>query len=103
MEMTTTTETSALLTRDQAITNLIGSVALEETALANILQAEGEKIKAVIAAEDVTTDEIMCVNKSVQSMTGAITMLEIVLKTKLDLVSCEICPQCTQTNDEEDK
>lgn len=36
--------TASATTRDQAITDLIQSVALEETALSHILNAEGEKI-----------------------------------------------------------
>jgi hypothetical protein len=103
--MTETTNTT-LLTREQAITNLIGSVSLEEEALADILQAESAKLNAVINNEKTSTDEILCVNKSVQSMTNAITRLEIVLQTKLELVSCEICPICnagdTDNGDEDD-
>ena len=37
--------TASATTRDQAITDLIQSVALEETALSHILNAEGEKIQ----------------------------------------------------------
>ena len=41
--------TASTTTREQAITDLIQSVALEETALSHILNAEGEKIQKVVA------------------------------------------------------
>ena len=41
--------TASTTTRDQAITDLIQSVALEETALSHILNAEGEKIQKMVA------------------------------------------------------
>ncbi|MEG0073165.1 MAG: hypothetical protein RR922_01530 [Clostridia bacterium] len=79
-------------TRDQAITDVIESVALEETALSHILNAEGEKLQAVIAMPGVTADELLIVNKSVQKMVNAITRLETILQGKIDIFSCEICP-----------
>lgn len=81
-------------TRTQAVTDLIESIALEETALSHILNAEGEKIQAAVAMTDVTTSELLCVNKSVEAMVNAISRLEMVLQAKLELVSCEICPSC---------
>lgn len=70
-------------TRTQAITDLIQSVALEETALSHILNAEGEKIQKVVAMEGVTTDELLAVNKSVESMVNAVSRLEMILQSKL--------------------
>lgn len=37
------------ITRDVAISNIIQSVALEQTAISHILNAEGEKIQKVVA------------------------------------------------------
>lgn len=85
---------SSTTTRDQAVTDLIQSVALEETALSHILNAEGEKLQAVIAMKEIGTKELLCVNKSVQSMVNAVTRLEMVLQAKLELVACDICPDC---------
>ncbi len=76
------------VTREEAITDLIASIALEETALSHILNAEGEKLQAVIAIEGVTQEELLAVNKSVECMVKAITSLEMVLKSKLDVVTC---------------
>lgn len=76
----------------QAITDLIESIALQETALSHILNAEGEKLQAVIKTTNVTNDVLLKTNKSVQSMVNAITRLEMILQSKLELVSCQICP-----------
>ncbi len=74
--------------REQAISDLIESIALEETALSHILNAEGEKLQKVIAIEGVTAEELLAVNKSVECMVKAITQLEMVLKSKLDVLTC---------------
>lgn len=87
--------TPSQTTREQSVTDLIESVALEETALSHILNAEGEKLQAVIAMTAITTSELLCVNKSVQSMVNAVTRLEMVLQAKLELISCDICPTCS--------
>lgn len=77
-------------TRSQAITDIIESVALEQTALSHILNAEGEKIQAIVIKAK-TGDEMLAVNKSVQSMVNAVTRLEMVLQAKLELFSDCAC------------
>lgn len=69
-----------------AATSLIQSIALEETAISHILNAEGEKIQKVLCLHDCDCKQILEVNKSVESMVDKITSLELVLKAKLDLV-----------------
>ncbi len=76
--------------RKQAITDLIASIALEEAALAHILNAEGEKLQAVIGMKSATKEDLLKVNKSVECMVKAITSLEMVLKSKLDVVTCDL-------------
>ncbi len=71
--------------RCQAVTDIIESVALEQAALSHILNAEGEKLQAVIAMPDVTTDDLLTVNKSVRAMVESITRLEMLLQAKLGL------------------
>lgn len=73
-------------TRFQAITDLVESVALEEAALAHILNAEGEKIQAIVALAT-TAEELIAVNTSVEAMVQSVTALELVLKDKLSLFS----------------
>ena len=74
-------------TRDQAITDLIESVALEEAALSHILNAEGEKMQAVISMSDATPEQLLKLNSSVQQTINAVTRLEMMLQAKLDLFS----------------
>ncbi|MDR2889955.1 MAG: hypothetical protein LBV33_09005, partial [Lachnospiraceae bacterium] len=71
--------------RDQAITDLVESVALQETALSHILNAEGEKMQAIIAMPDATPEQLMELNRSVNKMINAVTRLEMMLQSKLEL------------------
>lgn len=75
--------TASTTTRDQAITDLIQSVALEETALSHILNAEGEKIQKMVALPDVTPEVLLAANKSVESMVNAVSRLEMIIQSKL--------------------
>ena len=82
--------TASTTTRDQAVTDLIQSIALEETALSHILNAEGEKIQKVIAYQDVTPELLLATNKSVESMVNAVARLEMILQSKLTtlMIAC---------------
>ena len=71
----------------QAITDLIESIALEETALSHILNAEGEKLQKIISMEQITVDQICEVNNTVMNMVVAIQGLESTLKEKLEFIS----------------
>lgn len=87
----TSTTTTAVSHRCQAIHDLMESVALQQAALAHILNAEGEKLQKVVSTEDVTVDQILVTNKSVESMVNSISDLEMILKSKLDLFGDCIC------------
>ena len=76
---------SSNITRSQAITDIIQSVALEQAALSHILNAEGEKLQRVLAYETIAAETILQTNKSVESMVDSVAQLETVLKQKLDL------------------
>ncbi|MEG1710256.1 MAG: hypothetical protein RR316_00460 [Clostridia bacterium] len=77
-------------TTAQAINDLIESVALEETGLSHIINAEGEKIQAFLAIPGVTPSQLLAVNASVQATLNAISNLEMILQDKLNLFSGEI-------------
>jgi hypothetical protein len=77
-------------TREQAITDIISSVALQEAALAHILNAEGEKMQAIIAMPGVTPDQLLDLNRSVSQMVSAVTRLEMTLQSKLELFAEEL-------------
>lgn len=75
-------------TVEQSITDIIESVALIETALAHIINAEGEKIQKALCV----TDDICVINKTNESVTkliSKITFLEQVLVEKLE-IACKI-------------
>lgn len=80
-------------TRCQAITDLIGSVALEQAALSHILNAEGEKVQRMVAAA-ATSAELFAVNNSVRAMVNAVSRLELVLLAKLELFEDCLCAEC---------
>lgn len=73
--------------RYQAVTDIVQSVALEETALSHILNAEAEKLSKITNMEGVTYDEVLKANKSVEQMVNSIASLEIMLMHKLELVN----------------
>lgn len=80
--------------RCQAITDIITSVALEQTALSHVLNAEGEKIQKIVA-DSQSAEEMLAVNKSVESMVNAVARLEMVLQGKLELFGDCLCDECT--------
>ncbi len=75
------------VTTVQAVNDLIESVALEETGLSHILNAEGEKIQAFVHMPGVTPAQLLAVNASVQGTVDAVTRLTMVLQSKLALFS----------------
>lgn len=83
-------------TREQAISDIITSVALEQTGLSHILNAEGEKLQAVIA-QATDSETLLAVNESVRSTISAVTRLEMVLQAKLELFKDCLCPPETTT------
>lgn len=68
---------------EQALTDIIESIAVEETALSGVLSSEGDILqKAKNAA--CTTDELICVNESVNSIIKNVARLQVLLQFKLD-------------------
>lgn len=64
--------------------NIIESVALEQTALSHILNAEGEKLQKILSISN-NPKEILKVNKDIRNTISDITHLEYVLYDKLRL------------------
>lgn len=79
------------ITREDAIGEIIESIAMEESSLSHILNAESEKIMAVVENPSATVEQILAVNRSVRSTIGAITRLESALLAKLELFQPIIC------------
>ncbi|MEG2146903.1 MAG: hypothetical protein RRY06_09820 [Lachnospiraceae bacterium] len=80
----------------QQISDLIESVALEETAVGAIANAEGAKIQHITAMPNVTANQLLCLNESVTNTTNAMALLESILMQKLNTVNCQIdgSPKC---------
>lgn len=91
--------TPGTTTRPQAVSDIIESVALEQTGLSHILNAEGEKIQKAVASG--TIAQMLAVNKSVQHMVSTVAHLEMILQSKLELFSDCLCPPvpCTPLTD----
>ncbi|WP_312694928.1 hypothetical protein [Caproiciproducens sp.] len=78
-------------TRCQAVSDIIASVALEQTALSHILNAEGEKLQTAVSGTDIASAQLLETEKSVGNMVDAISRLEIILQSKLALFGGCIC------------
>ncbi|MGI6070024.1 MAG: hypothetical protein ACOYBE_06310 [Blautia sp.] len=81
-------------TEEGAVTDVITSVALLESALSHILNAEGEKMERIMEMENVTETELLCMNRSSEFMIDVITRLEMILQAKLETVLLQ--SPCTQ-------
>lgn len=64
-----------------ALTAMLQSIALEEAALAHILNAEGEKIQKAVSCAN-STQELLAINDAVTSTVQAIAAIEEALKDK---------------------
>lgn len=78
---------------DDAISAIISSIAMEETALSHVINAEGEKIQYIIeyvksqGYEDADTDLLLAVNNSVSEVLKNIAIVQELLIKKLDIIT----------------
>lgn len=102
-----------------AVNDVIESVALMETALSHILNAEGEKIQKAVGTLNngygkpqpglaCSTEELVCIDESVENVIRAITILESLLQKKLNDALMESCPprmkpHCFSKSDDSDE
>ncbi len=87
MSMPVITTSPCPISMGQAITDLIESIALEETALSHVLNAEGEKIQKVLSMDCISLAEILEANETVMNMVSTVNDLEHTLQAKLSLVT----------------
>ncbi len=83
--------------REEALTLLLASIALEEMGLAHILNAEGEKMQFLLQNKSVCPYDLLAVNESIEQVIRSITKLQMILQDKLDTVvrilpRPDICP-----------
>lgn len=83
--------TPGTITREESVGDIIESIATEERAVAHILNAESEKLQAIINMPGVTAAQLLAANKSVKSTVDTAIRLEMTLKDKLSLFSNTIC------------
>lgn len=79
------------ITREESVADIISSIAAEESAIAHILNAESEKLQAIINMSDASAGDLMAANRSVKNTVDTVTQLESALKSKLALFSDMIC------------
>ena len=96
MSMPSFPPNGANMTREEALTMIIASIAMEELALSHILNAEGEKLQYILGTLPGTKpcagpDEVLSINKSVTALMEAVTQNQMLLKNKLERV-LEVCP-----------
>ncbi len=72
---------------DQAVVDLMESIALQESALSHILCAESQKMKTALAMNEIDLCKLLEVNDSATNMVHAVANLELVLKEKLEFIS----------------
>jgi len=95
MSMPKFPEQETILSKDEALNAILTSIAMEETALSHILNAEGEKIQCAVKLMEqkkccngyIDMSEILRVNESVASLLEQITDLQIILKNKFRLAA----------------
>lgn len=88
MSMPTFPDPCTVLTHEEAINAILTSIALEETALSHIINAEGEKIQYALDNLECNTDIqlLLEVNESVADMLEQIADMQLVLVSKLNKV-----------------
>ncbi len=73
------------LKRSEAINLLLASIAMEEIAIAHILNAEGEKIQLVLSQKP-SIHELSQINRSTERMIRNLIKKEMLLQFKLENV-----------------
>ena len=96
MSMPSFPPNGADLTREEALTMIIASIAMEELALSHIINAEGEKLQYILGTLPGTKpcacpQDVLAVNKSVASLLDVVAQNQMLLKNKLEKV-LEVCP-----------
>ncbi|QGG48575.1 hypothetical protein [Heliorestis convoluta] len=80
-------------TREEAITDVIESIALEETALAHLINAEADKIEHYLKSKTICPDKLIALNKTVEQVLKTIIKKEMLLQFKLE-TAMDTKPPC---------
>jgi hypothetical protein len=79
------------ISRCQAITDMIESIAQEQAALGRILSAEAEKLEKIVCI-CAHPHELLKANQSINQLIESVHHLEMILKSKLELFVDCLCP-----------
>lgn len=80
----------ANMTKDEALTMIVASIAMEELALSHIVNAEGEKLQYILGTLPggnktcASTQEVLEVNQSVNKLLDTVMQSQMLLKGKLE-------------------
>ncbi len=80
------------VSRCQAITDVIESIALEETGIAHVINAEGEKIQKALEIST-TIDELVTINESVRKTLIDVSKVQMLLQYKLEIAGSLECEE----------
>jgi hypothetical protein len=72
------------LTREEVYHLLLASVAMEELGLANIMNAEGEKIQKFLSSDEVCLEALVMIGRSVERMMRTVMKSQLLLLCKLE-------------------
>lgn len=79
------------VSRCQAITDIIESIAQEQAALGRILSAEAEKLEKIVCI-CAHPHELLKANQSVDRLIHSVHHLEMILQSKLEMFEDCLCP-----------
>ena len=90
MSMPSFPKDGANMTREQALTMVVASIAMEESALSRVIDAEGDKLRYILDrcrddGSEETPKEILDANESVTRLLDAVAQNQLILRGKLDL------------------
>ena len=80
-----------------ALASIVASIALQEAAVSHVLNAEGEKIQAVVGLTGTTVEDLQNINLSVGGTVDSVALLEDVLQNKLRTALHALYPTATFT------
>lgn len=78
-------------TKVQALTDILEAIALEEAAIAHILNAEGEKLQRIAANEESSTQDLLHTNQAIDDLADTLTNLTLLVKSKTRLALKDKC------------
>ena len=77
---------SAQSPMDQTVLDLLEAVALQESALSEVLSAESQKMKAALAMDGIDLCKLLEMNDSATKMVHAVANLGLLLTDKLEFI-----------------